>query len=40
MVEYQRMVGRGQIRADPHQVKAVELLQQLYNDVTTDDNMR
>ncbi len=36
LIEYQRMVGRGQIHSDPHQVQAVHALQRLHASIVTD----
>ena len=40
LVEYERMVGRGQIKADPHQVRTVKHMQRLYNELMADPSFR
>jgi hypothetical protein len=38
-VEYHRKVGRGEIHSDPHQVKAVQLLQNLHASIVNNADM-
>jgi hypothetical protein len=39
LVEYHRKVGRGEIHSDPHQVKAVQLLQNLHASIVNNADM-